>query len=110
MTRHTPDFLRQRSSNLSLRMAAAENAASMSQSTTSAVERETRREEPTPKNVKAADIKPENYTTPFCEFLQENPTIFHTVDHFKGQLAKRGYKEVGRLQPPTRRYDYGGLD
>ena len=97
MTRHTPDFLRQRSSNMSLRMAAAEHLTNMSQSASSAVERETRRETPTPKTVKAADIKPENYTTPFCEFLQENPTIFHTVDHFKGRLAKQGYKEVSRL-------------
>ncbi|KAK6836284.1 Vacuolar aminopeptidase 1 [Apiospora arundinis] len=108
MTRHTPDFLRQRSSNLSLRMAAAENAASMSQSTSSAVERETRRDEPTPKTVKAADIKPENYTTPFCEFLQENPTIFHTVDHFKGQLAKRGYKELSARDDWTGKVQAGG--
>ena len=82
-------------------MAAAENAASMSQSTSSAVDRETRREVPALKTVKAADIKPENYTTPFCEFLQENPTIFHTVDHFKSQLAKRGYKEVSSLPSPV---------
>lgn len=108
MTRHTPDFLRQRSSNMSLRMA-AENATNMSQSISSAVERETRQEAPTPKTVQAADIKPEDYTTPFCEFLQENPTIFHTVDHFKRRLAKRGYKEVSRLPSPTR-HDNIGLD
>ena len=107
MTQHTPDFLRQRSSNLSLRMAAAENATNMSHSTSSAVARETRREAPTLKTIKAADIKPENYTTPFCEFLQENPTIFHTVDHFKSRLAKRGYKEVSRLPSSTKNGNVG---
>jgi hypothetical protein len=43
----------------------------------------------------AADIKPEDFTKPFCDFLTENPTIFHTVDHFKNKLNKAGYKEVG---------------
>lgn len=43
----------------------------------------------------AADIKPEEFTKPFCDFLTENPTIFHTVDHFKSKLNEAGYKEVG---------------
>lgn len=38
--------------------------------------------------------KPEAFTTPFCEFLTENPTIFHAVDYFKGKLNRAGFTEV----------------
>lgn len=38
--------------------------------------------------------KPESFTTPFCEFLTENPTIFHAVDYFKGKLNGAGFTEV----------------
>jgi hypothetical protein len=34
---------------------------------------------------------PEAYTQPFCEFLTENPTVFHTVDHFEKKLSKAGF-------------------
>lgn len=44
----------------------------------------------------AASIKPEEFTKPFCEFLTENPTIFHSVDYFKKKLENVGYKEVSR--------------
>ncbi|KAG7126699.1 Transcription elongation factor S-II like protein [Verticillium longisporum] len=50
--------------------------------------------------------KPEAYTKPFCDFLTENPTIFHTVAHFKTKLADAGFKELparanwaGKLEP-----------
>jgi aminopeptidase I len=39
--------------------------------------------------------KPEAYTKPFCDFLTENPTIFHTVEYFKKKLGNLGYEEVG---------------
>ncbi|KAK2005966.1 aminopeptidase I zinc metalloprotease [Colletotrichum eremochloae] len=38
--------------------------------------------------------KPEAYTKPFVDFLAENPTIFHTVDHFKDKLAAAGFTEL----------------
>lgn len=41
-----------------------------------------------------AELKPEAFTKPFCDFLQENPTIFHTVDYFKKKLAHSGFEEV----------------
>jgi aminopeptidase I len=40
------------------------------------------------------ECKPEAFTQPFCSFLQENPTIFHTVDYFHKKLEHLGYKEV----------------
>lgn len=41
-----------------------------------------------------AECKPEAFTQPFCSFLQENPTIFHTVDYFHTKLEHLGYEEV----------------
>lgn len=38
--------------------------------------------------------KPEAFTKPYCEFMTENPTIFHAVDHFKAKLQSVGYSEV----------------
>lgn len=43
-----------------------------------------------------AEIKPEAYTKPFTDFLQENPTVFHTVDYFEKKLGKLGFKKVCR--------------
>ena len=40
-------------------------------------------------------VKPvEEYTKPFCEFLTENPTVFHAVDYFKRKLKENGFIEV----------------
>lgn len=36
----------------------------------------------------------EEYTQPFCEFLTENPTVFHAVDYFKRKLEANGFTEV----------------
>lgn len=92
MTRHTPDFLRQRNSNMSLRMAMSQSAASLGAPP---------REQEPARTTRAADIKPEEYTRPFCDFLQENPTIFHAVDYFKAKLAKHGFQEVSGPEVPA---------
>lgn len=36
----------------------------------------------------------EKYTKPFCDFLTDNPTVFHCVDAVKGQLKEAGWKEL----------------
>ncbi|KAH6987744.1 aminopeptidase I zinc metalloprotease-domain-containing protein [Ilyonectria sp. MPI-CAGE-AT-0026] len=41
-----------------------------------------------------ADIEPAAFTKPFCDFLQENPTIFHTVEYFTKKLNQLGFKEL----------------
>lgn len=82
MTRHTPDFLRARSSNLSLRSVAMEQSMTM-------------RSEAVDNRVHAKDLKPEAFTKPYLEFMTGNPTVFHAVDYFKEKLVKVGYKEVG---------------
>ena len=34
------------------------------------------------------------YTTPFCEFLTDNPTVFHAVDAVATELEDAGYKKL----------------
>jgi hypothetical protein len=36
----------------------------------------------------------EKYTKPFCDFLTNNPTVFHCVDAVKNQLKNAGWKEL----------------
>ncbi len=87
MTRHTPDFLRARSSNLSLRSVALEQSMAM------------RPEVAVNNKVHAKDLRPEDFTKPYLEFMTGNPTVFHAVDYFKTALIKSGYKEVGVCMP-----------
>jgi hypothetical protein len=47
-----------------------------------------------PEEVKHKVIKPEEYTKPFCDFLTENPTVFHAVDYFKTKLEANGFQKV----------------
>ena len=56
-------------------------------------------------------LKPEGFTVPFCDFLTNNPTVFHAVSHFKSQLSKAGFAELlardtwdGKLEPGGRYY------
>lgn len=42
---------------------------------------------------------PEAYTQPFCDFLTENPTVFHAVDYFERKLGKAGFKKVCSPSP-----------
>ncbi|KAG5953860.1 hypothetical protein E4U53_001308 [Claviceps sorghi] len=53
-----------------------------------------------------AQCKPEAFTKPFCDFLRENPTVFHAVDYFKRKLTDCGFEELsprdawaGKLRP-----------
>ncbi|KXJ93313.1 aminopeptidase I zinc metalloprotease-domain-containing protein [Microdochium bolleyi] len=139
MTQHTPEFLRQRSSNMSLRMAAASNASEASQSlydgfnsrhamkraqtafvvgdlakrasyklcddcqhdlsatlrtAAEAQKCSTASSQDDCDTCNIASIKPEAFTEPFCSFLRENPTIFHSVEYFKGKAKAAGFEEL----------------
>jgi len=39
----------------------------------------------------------EEYTQPFCDFLTNNPTVFHAVAYFENRLEKAGFKKVCRI-------------
>ncbi|KHO01435.1 vacuolar aspartyl aminopeptidase Lap4 [Metarhizium album ARSEF 1941] len=43
---------------------------------------------------RVARCEPEAFTKPFCDFLQENPTVFHTVHYFQRKLSDSGFKEL----------------
>ncbi|AEO62709.1 uncharacterized protein THITE_2061958 [Thermothielavioides terrestris NRRL 8126] len=96
MTRHTPDLLRARSSNLTLRSLAMEQQPVADHGRDRIVD----------DRVDAKDLRPEAFTKPYCDFMTENPTVFHVVDYFKQKLLKVGYTElssrdswVGKLEP-----------
>ena len=38
--------------------------------------------------------KPEAFTQPFCDFLTQNPTVFHAVEYFQKKLEDAGFTEV----------------
>jgi aminopeptidase I len=89
MTRHTPEFIRARDSNLSLRSMAMEQAMLAARQGSIA--------DANNNNINKADAKdlnPEAFTKPYCEFMTENPTVFHATAYFKEKLLKSGYTEV----------------
>ncbi|KAK0670454.1 putative vacuolar aminopeptidase [Cercophora samala] len=105
MTRHTPAFIRARDSNLSIRSMAMEQAMMASRASPSPVSNDGLNK------VDARELKPEAFTKPYCEFMTENPTVFHAVGYFKEKLAKAGYKElshrdswIGKLEPGGKYY------
>ncbi|KAI1485802.1 vacuolar aspartyl aminopeptidase Lap4 [Biscogniauxia mediterranea] len=53
-------------------------------------------------------MKPEAFTEPFCAFLQENPTVFHSVGYFTSKLASLGYTEVPAREDWTGKLEPGG--
>ncbi|KAL1644456.1 vacuolar aminopeptidase 1 [Diplodia intermedia] len=51
----------------------------------------------TPKHQAASarrQLKPEDYTKPFCDFLTQNPTVFHAVEAVAQDLKAQGYKKL----------------
>ncbi|KAJ2893695.1 hypothetical protein MKZ38_008319 [Zalerion maritima] len=54
------------------------------------------------------DLRPDGFTEPFCDFLTNNPTIFHAVSHFKGQLSKAGFTELSTRDNWADKLEPGG--
>ncbi|TGZ77186.1 aspartyl aminopeptidase [Ascodesmis nigricans] len=40
------------------------------------------------------DINPDDYTQPFLDFINENPTVFHAVHYFEERLDKEGFQKL----------------
>ncbi|KAG4442037.1 hypothetical protein IFR05_002505 [Cadophora sp. M221] len=51
---------------------------------------------------------PEAYCQPFCDFLTENPTVFHAVDYFGTKLEKAGFKKLSERKAWTEDLELGG--
>ncbi len=56
----------------------------------------------------SADIKPENYTKPFCDFITNNPTVFHTVEGLTSRLEAHGYVELSERDTWNSKLKRGG--
>ncbi|KAH6893263.1 aminopeptidase I zinc metalloprotease-domain-containing protein [Thelonectria olida] len=53
-------------------------------------------------------IQPAAFTKPFCDFLEENPTIFHTVEYFTNKLNQLGFQELSTRDSWTDKVQPGG--
>lgn len=53
-------------------------------------------------------LSPESYTKPFCDFLTENPTVFHAIDYFANKLTKAGFKKLSERKLWTEELEKGG--
>ncbi|KAJ9151592.1 Peptidase M18, aminopeptidase I [Coniochaeta hoffmannii] len=53
-------------------------------------------------------VKPEAFTKPYCDFMTENPTIFHTVVYAKSKLEAAGYQELPGRDAWTGKLEAGG--
>ncbi|KAF4625697.1 hypothetical protein G7Y89_g12465 [Cudoniella acicularis] len=51
---------------------------------------------------------PEAYTQPFCDFLTENPTIWHTVAYFEKKLEKAGFVKLSERKTWDKALQRGG--
>lgn len=53
-------------------------------------------------------IKPEDFSQPYCDFMADNPTIFHAVNAFAKQLEQHGYEQLPERDVWTGRLKRGG--
>lgn len=59
-------------------------------------------------SVNPATINPEDYSQSYCDFMTENPTIFHAVDSFAKQLEGKGYRFLSERELWTPKLERGG--
>ncbi|TAQ91254.1 hypothetical protein B7494_g428 [Chlorociboria aeruginascens] len=52
--------------------------------------------------------EPKVYTEPFCNFLTENPTVWHAVGYFEQRLEKGGYKKLSESSTWNASLELGG--
>ncbi|KAI9759634.1 MAG: hypothetical protein M4579_002202 [Chaenotheca gracillima] len=56
----------------------------------------------------APELSTDSYSTPFINFLAENPTIFHTVSHFSDRLTSAGFTKLSERDLWTDKLEKGG--
>ncbi|KIJ50929.1 hypothetical protein M422DRAFT_244882 [Sphaerobolus stellatus SS14] len=62
-----------------------------------------------PKKAQAAkDIISEHYTQPILDFINENPTIFHSVDYFSKEMEKEGFIKLSEREGWYHQLKHGG--
>ena len=53
-------------------------------------------------------FKPEDYTRPFCDFMTDNPTVFHAVAAFAAQLSAHGFTRLSERDSWSSQLEAGG--
>lgn len=59
-------------------------------------------------SINYGSIKPEGFAQPYCDFMADNPTIFHAVDAFAKQLEQQGYQHLPERDVWTDKLKRGG--
>ncbi|RDA90730.1 hypothetical protein CP533_4036 [Ophiocordyceps camponoti-saundersi (nom. inval.)] len=54
------------------------------------------------------DCSPEDLAEPFCQFMRENPTVWHVAEYFKKKLSERGFSELSERDDWTGKMKPGG--
>lgn len=52
--------------------------------------------------------RPDAFTQPFCDFLCENPTVFHAADFFERKMASVGFERLSEREDWSKKIVPGG--
>lgn len=55
-----------------------------------------------------SSFSPEAYTKPFCDFITNNPTVFHAISNISSKLESHGYSELSERDLWTSKLKKGG--
>lgn len=57
---------------------------------------------------RASEINAEDYTKPFLDFINANPTVFHAVAHFSDRLESAGFTKLSERDTWNSKLKHGG--
>ncbi|KAI5839615.1 aspartyl aminopeptidase [Morchella snyderi] len=57
---------------------------------------------------KSSEIVPDDYSQPFLDFINKNPTVFHAVDFFAGRLESAGFSKLSERDTWSSKLKRGG--
>ena len=60
------------------------------------------------KSTPAKDINPDDYAKPFLEFINNNPTVFHTIDYCSKRLDQAGFTKLFEKENWSETLQVGG--
>jgi aminopeptidase I len=63
---------------------------------------------PTPHSPQSHEIRPEDYTKPYCDFMSNYPTAFHTVEGLSSRLESHGFKKLSERDAWNSKLKRGG--
>lgn len=66
------------------------------------------RDVPKKNTSQASEIRAEDYAKPFLDFINANPTVFHTVEHFANRLESAGFTKLSERDTWNSKLKHGG--